>query len=190
MKLTTRTSAGHLAVLAAGVAIGFAAVGSATAAPAATASAAAAGAKASTHHYSLAASAFAPDGLHNTAADYFNAWDPSTLSNQDSGRCFNSGLSLPSSAVLKSVTVYYTAGTSVMYFELNRQDLINHTAAQLISFDSATTTSPAYTVTTKQVPPAGALVNMKDYAYSAGVCPAGNTGFSGLTITYTLPAGG
>src|SRR5580658_4927046 len=48
-----------------------------------------------THHYSLAASAFAPDGLHDVTEDYFNAWDPSTLSNTDAGRCFDAGLSLP-----------------------------------------------------------------------------------------------
>jgi hypothetical protein len=29
---------------------------------------------------------------------------------------------------------------------------------------------------------------MGKYAYSAGVCPNGNTTFSGLNITYTLPA--
>ena len=45
-----------------------------------------------THYYSLAASAFTPDGLHTTTSDYFNQWDPLTLSNQDSGRCFNAGL--------------------------------------------------------------------------------------------------
>lgn len=50
------------------------------------------------HYYSLAASAFAPDGLHTTTSDYFNQWDPSALSNQDSGRCFNAGLSLPDGA--------------------------------------------------------------------------------------------
>jgi hypothetical protein len=37
---------------------------------------------------------------------------------------------------------------------------------------------------------AGALVNMKDYAYSAGVCPAGSSTFSGLTVTCALPASG
>jgi hypothetical protein len=64
-----------------------------------------------THHYSLAASAFAPDGLHVTTEDYFNQWDATTLSNQDPGRCFNTGLSLPPNVTLKSVKFYYTAPT-------------------------------------------------------------------------------
>lgn len=143
-----------------------------------------------THHYSLAASAFTPDGLHNTAEDYFSEWDPTTLSNQDSGRCFNAGLSLPPSITLKSVKVYYTAGSTAMFFEINRQDLATHTATQVVSFDStAITTTPAYTSTTKTIPAADATVNMGTYAYSVGVCPIGNTTFSGLIITYTQPAG-
>jgi hypothetical protein len=143
-----------------------------------------------THHYSLAASAFAPDGLHNTADDYFNQWDPTTLSNQDSGRCFNTGLSLPPSITLKSVKVYYTAGSTAMFFEINRQDLATHAGTEVVSFDTtAITTTPAYMSTTKTIPAADATVNMGTYAYSVGVCPNGNTTFSGLTITYTQPAG-
>ena len=143
-----------------------------------------------THHYSLAASAFAPDGLHNTTEDYFNSWDPTTLSNQDAGRCFDTGLSLPPSITLKSVKVYYTAGSATMFFEINRQDLVNHTATEMVSFDStAVTTTPVYTATTKTIPAADAKVNMGTYAYSVGVCPNGNTTFSGLTITYTQAAG-
>src|SRR5579875_3676811 len=83
-------------------------------------------------YLSLAASAFAPDGLDDTSEDYFNHWDPSTLSNQDSQRCFDAGLTLPSNATIKSATFYYTEGTSsVMYGEINRQDLVNHTATTL-----------------------------------------------------------
>jgi hypothetical protein len=73
-----------------------------------------------THHYSLAASAFMPDGLHGTTNDYFNQWDPTTLSNQQSGRCFNTGLSLPPNVTLKSIKFYYTAGSAVMFLDLNR----------------------------------------------------------------------
>ena len=141
-----------------------------------------------THHYSLAASAFAPDGLHSAAEDYFNSWDPSTLNNQDSGRCFNAGLSLPANATLKSVTAYYTAGSSAMYFEINRQDLVNHTTSDLVSFDSSVASTPAYTATKKSVPSVYAAVDEAVYAYSAGVCPNGTTTFTGLTIAYTQPA--
>jgi hypothetical protein len=196
-----KTRLGYLATLAAGVAIGLAVVGTATSAFAAAASAAAAKAPAAkapaakapavkmvTHHYALAASAFAPDGLHNTAEDYFNSWDPSTLNNQDAGRCFNAGLSLPVGATLKSVTAYYTAGTSVMYFEVNRQDLINHTSSQVVSFDTAVASTSTYTSTKKSVPSVYAAVDMTDYAYSAGVCPSGTTTFTGLIIAYTVPA--
>ncbi len=92
MKLMTRGRASTLATLAAGAAIGFFAIGT-TAASAASPAAATV-----TQHYSLAASAFTPDGLHDTADDYFNEWDPTTLSNTDTGRCFNAGLSLPPKA--------------------------------------------------------------------------------------------
>jgi hypothetical protein len=175
MKLMTRARAGSLATLAAGIGIGFLAVGTASAAPAATV----------THYYSLAGSAFAPDGLHTTTEDYFNQWDPTALSNQDSGRCFNAGLSLPPGVKLQSVTVYYTEGSAAMYFEINRQTLASHTATNLVSFDSATATTPTYTSTTETVPAADSTVNMANNAYSAGVCPSGNTTFSGLTIAYT-----
>jgi hypothetical protein len=157
----------------------------ATKAPAAPATPAA---KTVTHHYALAASAFAPDGLHNTAEDYFNNWDPTTLSNQDAGRCFDAGLSLPVGATLKSVTAYYTAGSSAMYFELNRQDLINHTAVDVVSFDTTASSTSIYMSTRMPVPSAVAAVNMTDYAYSVGVCPSGTTTFSGVIIAYTEPA--
>jgi hypothetical protein len=141
-----------------------------------------------THHYSLAASAFAPDGLHTTTEDYFNEWDPTTLSNTDAGRCFNTGLSLPPNVTLKSVKVYYTAGSAEMYFEVNRQDLVNHTATLLVSTDTTEDTTPTYMSTTLDFKAATASVNMTNDAYSVGVCPSGTTTFSGLTITYTQPA--
>jgi hypothetical protein len=139
-----------------------------------------------TGHYSLAASAFAPDGLHDTTEDYFNAWDPATLSNQDSGRCFNAGLSLPDKAVLKTVTVYYTESTTDMYFEINEQDLAAHTATDAVSLDTPTAATPTYASDTVDFAK-GSKVNMADDAYSAGVCPNGSATFTGFTITYTLP---
>jgi len=184
MSLMTRTRAGYLAALAAGFSISFAVLGAAAAAPAAPA--APAGGMV-TRHFALAASAFSPDGLHNTSLDYFNQWDPATLSNQDTGRCFNAGLALPSGATLKSVTAYYTAGSDVMFVEVSRQDLVSHTAVSLVDFDTAVASTPTYTSTTTAVPAADAAVDMKVYAYSAGVCPTGNTTFSGLVVTYTQP---
>jgi hypothetical protein len=62
------------------------------------------------------------------------------------------------------------------------------TPTELVAFDTATTSTPVYTSTTETFPAADAMVSMGKYAYSAGVCPNGNTTFSGLTITYTLPA--
>ncbi|HUC58229.1 MAG TPA: hypothetical protein VMA95_12565 [Streptosporangiaceae bacterium] len=182
--MKTKTTLGYLATLVAGIALGLTVIGTAVASPAG-----AKPARTATHHYTLAASAFAPDGLHDTADDYFNQWDPAELSNQDSGRCFNTGLSLPTGATLKGVTVYYSAGTDVMFFELNRQDLIDHTAIEMVSFDTAagTGSTPTYTSTYKRIPSQYGAVNMTGYAYSVGVCPLGNTTFSGLSITYTVP---
>jgi hypothetical protein len=184
MKLKSKASVGYFATLGAGIAIGFAVVGTATA----SATPASKGpVRLATHHFSLAASAFAPDGLHDTTEDYFNDWDPATLNNQDSGRCFNVGLALPTGITLKSVTLYYTAGSSVMYFEINRQDLLNHTSADLASTDTTEAETPAYASVTLPIPAADAAVNMTGYAYSAGVCPSGTTTFTGLSITYTEP---
>ncbi|SRR5579871_3988498 len=189
MKHKTRARAGYLATLAAGVAIGFAGVITAgAAAPASAASAADVGAT-KTFHYSLASTAFTPDGLHNTAEDYFNQWDPATLSNSYSGRCFNAGLSLPPNATLKSITVYYTQGSTVMYFEINQQTLATHGATSLVSFDTPVSSSGTPTYTSMTVPfPANTVVKMAQNAYSAGVCPVNDTTFSGFNITYTVPA--
>jgi hypothetical protein len=184
MKLMTRARAGYLATLAVGAGIGIALVGVAAAAPAAPARA-----KTVTHHYSLAASAFAPDGLHNTTKDYFNDWDPTTLINDDLGRCFNAGLSLPTNVTMTSITVYYVKGSASMFVDFNRQNLTKHAFKDLVSFHAGTTTgSPVYSHTTKNIAKANAMVNYTSFAYSLGVCPSGNTDFRGVTITYTQPA--
>ena len=130
------------------------------------------------------------DGIHNPADDYFDQWDPSTLSNTNAGRCFNAGLSLPIGITLKSVTVYYSAGNSVLFFDLSRQDLVHHTATDLVTFDTTvgTGTTVAYTSITKPIPAADAAVDYTKYAYTVGLCPAGTTTFSGLNITYSQPA--
>lgn len=180
MKLLTKARAGYLVTLGAGLVLGFTAVGTAAAVSASPA------AKTVTHHYSLAASAFAPDHLGDTTKDYYNAWDPTHLTDADNARCFNAGLSLPPNVVMKSITFYYFKGTGSLYAEMNRQNLTNHTFSDLASFDSKPTTStPVYSHTTKNVPKAKATVNMTSFAYSIGVCPAGTSSFSGLTITYT-----
>jgi hypothetical protein len=183
MKFLHRIRAGHLATLAAGLAIGFTAVGTASAAAGSAAGPAAA---TTVNNYSIAASAFAPDGLHTTTNDYFNLWNPSTLSNTDSGRCFNAGVALPNGAKLKSVTFFYTNGaTDSLSGNLNRQNLGLHTSKVLGSFDSTPTgTSPAYSHTSLNIPSSLATVNTQ-YAYSVGVCPFGDATFTGITISYT-----
>jgi hypothetical protein len=179
MRLLNRKNLRHLALMTAGVAIGaFVVAGPYAGAGTLTTN------TAKTGHLTMAASAFAPDGLHDTTEDYFNEWDPTTLSNEDSGRCFNAGAVLPNGAKLTSVTVYYTEGSVDMYFELNRQDLATHAGVELVSFDTSTATTPTYTETTFDIT-SNATVNTAKYAYSFGTCPSGNTTFSGVTVTYT-----
>lgn len=198
MTLVTRSRVSYLIALAAGAAIGIAAIGSATAAPATrtarTTRTAAAGPaarnapKTVTHHYSLGASAFAPDDLGNTSSDYFNDWDPTNLSEVGGGRCFNAGLSLPDGATLKSVTFYYTSGSAGMNMEVNRQNLTVHSFARLAVADiPAQAGATRYVWKTFKVNPAEAKVDMSRFAYQAGVCPHGTSSFSGLIITYTQP---
>jgi hypothetical protein len=161
------------------------AVGARTLTGGRVATAAAAGTKLA--HYTLAASAFAPDGLHDTSEDYFNEWDPTALSNQDAGRCFNTNLALPNGAKLKSVTFYYTAGSAAMYAEFTAQDLAAHDDTPLASFDT-TVGSDTFTSTTMKITGPGATVNTAQDAYAIGVCPNGDTTFSGVSVAYVPPA--
>jgi hypothetical protein len=171
---------GYVAAMVAGLAIGVTAVGSALAAPAAP--------KTVTHHYALAASAFAPDSLGNVDKDYYNQWDPTTLASTVGGRrCFNAGLSLPAGVTLKSITFYVMTGDSTMSFELNRQNLIKHTFVELTFGNANTTSTPTYTAVTKKIKASQAKVDMGRFAYSVGVCPKGTTTFSGIIVTYTQP---
>jgi hypothetical protein len=172
---------GYIVTLAAGLAIGVTAVGSALAAPAAP--------KVVTHHYALAASAFAPDSLKTSSEDYFNHWNPAALRNIADGRCFNAGLSLPAGVTLKSITFYFVKGDMSMGFQLNRQNLIKHTFVLLASGQSNTAPTQVYTAVTKKIKASQANVDMGRFAYSAGVCLRGTTEFSGLIVTYTQPAG-
>jgi hypothetical protein len=145
-------------------------------------------AAAHTHHLSLAASAFAPDHLANTSSDYYNFWDPANLTTSDTARCFNSGLTLPGNATLKSVTAYYTntTGSDSLYFELNRQNLLKHTSKLLVKFSVKPVTTTTYESTTRKVPAVDGKVNYATYAYGLGVCP-NDDGFSGVTVSYTTP---
>jgi hypothetical protein len=185
MKLMTRARAAQAAALITGVAIGCAAVGSATAD-----SSVAAKPKVVTHHYALAASGFAPDSLDSPTStnDYFNKWDPTTLSNQSNDRCFDAGLALPPSVTLKSITFYYTPGSDPMSMELNRQNLPAHAFKRLVDTTTGTLAPHTYTHKTFGIAKANATVNNGQYAYSVGVCPDGTSTFSGLIITYTEPS--
>jgi hypothetical protein len=180
----TRSRISYLAALAAGVAIGVAAVGTAVASSPGPA------VKTVTGHYALAASAFAPDEIGDTNVDYSNQWDPTSLSEGlNSNRCFDAGLVLPDKAKIKSVRFFYTKGSTKMAFEVNRQNLASHTFVQLVSGHTGTTGTPIYTSVSRNVPSGHAVVDPSKYAYSVGVCPGGNTEFSGLIITFTQSAG-
>jgi hypothetical protein len=75
-----------------------------------------------------------------------------------------------------------------MHFELNRQKLANHTSASLVIGSTPHTAgTPTYTSLTKNVPGSQARVDMRQHAYSVGVCPSSNTDFSAVVITYTTP---
>lgn len=135
-------------------------------------------------HYTLAASAFGPDGSHTTSSPWFNLWDPSTLSNTTPGRCFDAGVVLPAGALIKSVTFYYTQGSSSMYAKLNRQTLSTHTYMDLATLSTTPYTgTPFYTKATVKVL-TGGKVNASA-GYSLGACFTGTTTFSGATVNYT-----
>ncbi len=174
MKVPNKNHFRLAAALVAGIAIGsFAVAGSGVGARALATT---------TGHYTVAASGFAPDGLHDTSEDYFNAWDPAVLSNTDNGRCFNAAAVLPNGAVIESMTVYYTAGSVSMYVQLNRQEISDRDYTNLVAVDTAT--GSTYTHKTVAVAAADATVDTSTYAYGIGVCPSGDTTFSAVSIKY------
>jgi hypothetical protein len=181
MALFTNSRIGYLATLGAGILIGVIAVGTSVAATSSGT------AKVATHHYALAASAFAPDA--SGTAPFGSKWDPPELFD-DGDRCFSAGLSLPVNATLKSIRVFFIEGSVPMLFEVTRQNLLNHTFSQLVHDDTPdTSVTPFYNSVSKPVPHGLGAVDMRKYAYSAGVCPSDSTRFSGLIITYTVPRG-
>ena len=179
MLLITRARIGYASALAAGLAIGSIVLGVANAAPARP--------RPVTHHYSLAASAFAPDSIGDPTHDYFNEWDPTNLSSSQGERCFNAGLSLPTGSALKSVTFYFRRGSFSTSMEVNRQFLSRHTYKILAQARTGTATPAVYKHVTRFVRRSDAVVDYGRYAYSAGICVNGTTRFNGLTITYTQP---
>lgn len=180
MRIFNRARAGYVATLAAGIAIGFTAVGTAIALPHHTAAAA----KATTKHYTVAASAFMPDGLHDVTKDYFNEWDPATLTNTDPGRCLNAGVVLPNGATIRSVTFFFTNGaTSPFYGELNRQHLATHQSRILAFVSTKVSSTPTYTIKTKNITSHN-VVDTSKYAYGLGVCPLNDSTFTGAMINY------
>jgi hypothetical protein len=185
MKLINRGWVAYLAMLAGGVAIGVTAVGTAAASqsrPAAVASTS----TTTVRHFTIAASAFAPDSLHGTTNDYFNLWNPSTLSNSQAGRCFDAAASLPNGATIRSVIFFYTNGATNQFFgELNRQNLATHGSKILAQFTSTPTgTSPVYAATKKSISTSN-VVDTSRFAYSFGVCPFGDSTFTGVMVNYT-----
>lgn len=136
------------------------------------------------NHYTLAASAFAPDGTHTINEGWFSGWYPSTLSNTTPFRCFAAGVVLPSGATIKSVTFHFTQGSGFFQGQLNRQTLSNHTFLELAyAATTGITGTPYYTSETVKVTK-GQVVNSSD-GYSLGACFYGTTTFSGATVNYT-----
>lgn len=185
MRVINRGRVGYLAMLVSGVAIGVTAVGTAAASQSSP-PAASITATTTVHHYTIAASAFAPDSLSGATNDYFNLWNPSTLSNSQAGRCFDAGASLPNGATIHSVSFFYTNGaTNHFSGQLNRQQLGTHQSKVLASFTSVPTgTSPVYSKTTKTISTSN-VVDTSRFAYSFGACPFGDTTFTGAMVNYT-----
>jgi hypothetical protein len=139
-----------------------------------------------THHWSIAASGFAPDHIATASSttDYYNRWDFANLTDHG-GRCFNASVHLPNGATIKWVTFYYTRGTTgTFYGELNRQNLAAQKVATLASFMSTTGVTATYTHKTLKVL-GGGVIDTSRFAYGLGVCPVSDSAFSGAIIGYT-----
>jgi hypothetical protein len=64
-------------------------------------------------------------------------------------------------------------------------DLLNNKSAALAAFTSHVTgTTPKYSHTAIKVP-GGGVVDTSRFAYGLGVCPQGDSAFSGAIIAYT-----
>jgi len=181
MKAVVKSWFGYVVAVMSGIAIGTTTLGIAnaggSAAPAAT----------TVRHYTIAASAFAPDEIGDPSEGYQNQEDPAILSNNDGTRCFAASVVLPNGSTLKSVTFFYTKGTTgEIQAEVNRQNLITHGFFQLAVFaDLGGASSPVYTKKTIAINK-DATVNTSTYAYGSRVCDDNDATFTGLMLNYTV----
>jgi len=180
MKRLAGASIGYVVAVAVGIAIGTTALGIANAGGSSTLPVAV-----TVHHYTIAASAFAPDRIGNPSEDYSNQSAPAALSNNDGTRCFNAPVVLPNGATLKSVTFFYTRGTvGEIQAELNRQNLLTHGSFQLAVFadlgGSSVYTKKAVTITKDT------KVDTSTFAYGSRVCDDDDATFTGLMVNYTV----
>jgi hypothetical protein len=180
-----RIARNHVATLISGLLIGTLLVGSAIA----VTSPSFKYAHPKTGYLNLSPMAFSPDSLRGATDDYFNSWG-SQLSNDDSSRCFNTGVSLPQGAKMKEVTYYYQSdATSDLFAEIVRMNPAANSSTTFANASPADDSDVATSITVA-VPSNRQAVNNTKYSYGLGVCPFDGTVFMGARIKYTYTSAG
>lgn len=181
-----RIARNHVVTLVAGILIGLLLIGSAVA----VTSSSFKYSQTQTGYLRLSPMDFAPDSLLGATSDYFNSWSGGRLSNDDTSRCFNTGVNLPQGAKLKKVTYYYQSdATSDFFGEVVRSDPVADTTQVFAVVSPIDDTDVAASVTAN-VPTNRKTVNNQRYAYAVGVCPNLGTDFRGVRIQYTYTTAG
>jgi hypothetical protein len=143
-----------------------------------------------TSYLSVAAMDFAPDNIGDTTNDYYNLWLGPNLSNNDGGRCFNTGVNLPQGSKAQSITFYFTSGASSDFFgELDRHRLSTAGGQNLTSVSPVDDTGTVASAT-GAVPSTMQVVNNNAFSYGIGACFSGDTSFHGAKIKYQYRTAG
>jgi hypothetical protein len=133
---------------------------------------------------------FAPDSLSGATLDYFNGWNSNTLSNDESGRCFNAGVNLPNGAKIKSIRFFYQSdATSDFYGTLIRANPATGASSRIAEVVPAND-ADVRTSVSDNIPSTKQLVKNKTFQYAVGACPFDGTTFLGARITYTYTNAG
>ena len=137
--------------------------------------------------YSLGAMAFSIDG--STAGAWLNSWGGSSITNDNSSRCFNAGVHLPKGAKIKKVTWIYSSGAGEDFFGsfFRQNPLVGGTSLASVNpaDDTGVRTAVSDTVGATQQ-----TVNNKKFGYGVGACVSGTTDFHGARVHYTYKNAG
>jgi hypothetical protein len=144
-----------------------------------------------TGYLALSPMGFAPDSVGSLSPnDYENIWGAAGLTSADGSRCFNTGVTLPNNARIKSIRFFYTSDASSDFSgSFIRVNAATGTSTSLAQVNPAND-SNTRTAVTAAVPSTKQVVKNGTFQYGVGTCPVDGTRFHGARITYTYRTAG